>query len=110
MDARYEKFITSKQEPLRLKIALEGFFQPETADDTRAAYGAYLRRRLRPAAEALIDGDDTLRLAQLAGWLTAQDTDALISLAREKKKTAALVWLLRWKGERYGFSDRDFSL
>ena len=27
MDNRYQKFTTSKQEPLRLSIALEGFFK-----------------------------------------------------------------------------------
>lgn len=112
MDERYQKFTTSRQEPLRLSIALEGFFHADTAAEAREAYGQYLRRRLQPAAAALIEADDAARLARLAeqGWLTAKQTDDLIRLAREKKKTAALVWLLRWKGENYGFRDKDFSL
>ncbi len=112
MDNRYQKFTTSKQEPLRLSIALEGFFQDETDDEARIAYGQYLHRRLQPAAAALIEADDTARLSQLAaqGWFTAKQTDELIRLAREKRKTAALVWLLRWKGAQYGFPDKDFSL
>lgn len=110
MDEQYQKFITSKQEPLRLSIALEEFFREETDDEARAAYGQYLRRRLQPAAAALTEMDDTDRLARLAEWFTAKQTDDLIRLAREKGKTAALVWLLRWKGARYGFRDRDFSL
>ena len=112
MDNRYQKFTTSKQEPLRLSIALEGFFQDETDDEARIAYGQYLHRRLQPAAAALIEADDTVRLSQLAaqGWFTAKQTDELIRLARGKRKTAALVWLLRWKGAQYGFPDKDFSL
>lgn len=112
MDNRYQKFTTSKQEPLRLSIALEGFFQDETDDEARTAYGQYLHRRLQPAATALIEADDTVRLACFAaqGWFTAKQTDELIRLAREKRKTAALVWLLRWKGAQYGFPDKDFSL
>ena len=112
MDKQYRKFTVSKQEPLRLSIALEGFFQDETDDEARIAYGQYLHRRLQPAAAALIEADDTVRLSQLAaqGWFTAKQTDELIRLAREKRKTAALVWLLRWKGAQYGFPDKDFSL
>ena len=110
MDERYQKFITSRQEPLRLSIALADF--DRTNGETQAAYLQYLRRRLQPAAAALTEADDTERLSNLTeqGWFTAKLTDDLIRLAREKKKTAALVWLLRWKGEQYGFRDRDFSL
>ena len=112
MDERYQKVIASKQEPLRLSIALEEFFRDEANGEAKEAYGQYLRRRLQPAAAALIEADDVSRLARLAeaGWFTAKLTDGLIRLAREKGKTAALVWLLRWKGERYGFPDKDFSL
>ncbi len=112
MDERYQKFITSRQEPLRLSIALDGFFREDAAAEAREAYGQYLRRRLQPAAAALIEADDTVRLARLAeqGWFTAKQTDDFIRLAREKERTAALVWLLRWKGEHYGFRDKDFSL
>lgn len=106
----YRKFQSSKQEPLRLALALEGFFEP--SPEAREAYGQYLRRRLQPAVSALIDAGDIPRLSLLAeqGWFTARQTDDFIQLARAKKKTAVLVWLLRWKGERYGFRDKDFSL
>ena len=111
-EARYRKFTASQQEPLRLSIALESFFNEELDAEARDTYRQYLHRRLQPAAAALIDADDTARLGQLAelGWFSAQQVDGLIGLAWEKKKAAALVWLLRWKGERYGFHDRDFSL
>lgn len=106
---RYQKFQQSRQEPLRLSIALEEFFQDEDPV-RRAAYEQYLRRRLQPAVQRLVESDDTLGLSRLAPWFTAGQTDAFIALAREKRKTAALVWLLRWKGEHYGFPDKDFSL
>ena len=106
---RYQKFQQSKQEPLRLSIALEAFFQDE--DPVRhAAYEQYLRRRLQPAVQQLIESDDTQKLGRLAPWFTAKKTDSFIALARDKQKTAALVWLLRWKGAHYGFPDKDFSL
>lgn len=112
MDERYQTFITSKQEPLRLSIALEGFLREETDDQARSAYREYLRRRLQPAAVRLIEAEDTAGLSRLAaeGWFTEKLTDDLLRSAREMRKTAALVWLLRWKGEQYGFHDRDFSL
>lgn len=112
MDALYQKFMSSRQEPLRLSIALDGFFREDTDAEARTAYGQYLRKRLQPAVAALIDRDDTSRLAQLAEQVcfSAKQTDDFIRAAREKKKTAALVWLLRWKGEKYGFPDKDFSL
>lgn len=106
---RYQKFQQSKQEPLRLSIALEEFFRD--GDPIRhAAYEQYLHRRLQPAVQQLVESDDTQGLSRLAPWFNARQTDAFIALAREKQKTAALVWLLRWKGEHYGFPDKDFSL
>ena len=112
MNRLYQKFTASKQEALRLAIALEGFFQEETEDEARRAYGQYLHRRIQPAAAALIEADDTTGLAHFAaqGWFTAKVTDDLIRLAGEKRKTATFVWLLRWKGAQYGFQDKDFTL
>lgn len=111
-EALYRKFTESRQEPLRLSIALGSFFDEGLDVQARDMYGQYLRHRLQPAAAALIDADDTARLGRLAelGWFSARQMDTLIGLALGKKKTAALVWLLRWKGELYGFHDRDFSL
>ena len=110
MDEQYQKFISSGQESLRLTIALEYFGQAE--GEAREAYCQYLRRRLQPAAAALIAAGDTVRLGQLAELcrFTEKQTDSMIAQAQKEKKTAALVWLLRWKGEQYGFRDRDFSL
>lgn len=110
--AGYQKFKESRQEPLRLSIALKSFFEEGLDTEVRGAYQQYLHRRLQPAAETLIDAGDTVRLRELAelDWFSERQVDGLIELALRKKKTAALVWLLRWKGEKYGFHDRDFSL
>ena len=110
--ALYQKFKESRQEPLRLSIALENFSEEGLDTEVREVYQQYLHRRFQPAAEALINACDTVRLGELAelGWFSQRQVDGLIELALRKKKTAALVWLLRWKGERYGFHDRDFSL
>ena len=66
MDEMYQKFTISKQESLRLSIALEGFLREETGEETRATYREYLRRRLQPAAAVLIEADDAAGLGRLA--------------------------------------------
>ena len=91
--ALYQKFTTSRQEPLRPSIALESFFNEELDAEVRDTYSQYLHRRLQPAAAALIEADDTARLEQLAalGWFSARQVDELINLALKKKKIAALI-------------------
>ncbi len=107
----YARFAASRQEAAKLALALEGFFHdPDTA--RRERYGQYLRRRLQPAAAALIAAENTAGLARLAeqGWFDARLTDRLIRTAREQGRTEPLIWLLRFKGARFGYADRDFSL
>ena len=51
----YRKFGSTKQEPLRLAVALRGYFLEEgVEEEERAHYGAYLKKRIRPAVERLI--------------------------------------------------------
>lgn len=107
----YDTFTASRQEAVRLRIALEAL--PRESDpDRREVYGQYLRRRLRPAVAALVADNDTAGLDYLAslGWLDCAAADEGAALARRTGKSAALVWLLRWKGEHDGYHDRDFSL
>jgi len=111
MEQRYEKFITSKQEPLRLAIALEdGFLTPNEAH--RAAYLAYLLRRLRPAAAELTKREDTQTLEQLFALSPFPPSliDELISLAAKEQRSAALVWLLQKKQRVHGFTPRSYLL
>ena len=111
LESLYTAFTASQQEPVRLDLALRAFFD-ETDDGRRAVYERYLRRRLRPALAALVSADDTERLEKIAalGWLEEGAVESALALAQREGKTAALVFLLRWKGEHYGYRDWDFSL
>ena len=67
-DALYQKFMSSKQAPVRLELALSGFFQPDGyTDKQHRDFGDYLRLRIRPAAEALIQRDALDKLQVLEG-------------------------------------------
>ena len=108
----YRKFLQTRQEPVRLAVALRGFFLPQTKEGEKEAYGRYLKSRIRPAMEALIDEDqvEKLEILESLGWLEDKNIDVFIRIARQGQKNAALVWLLHLKKEKYGFKDRDFSL
>ena len=108
----YKKFTQTRQEPVRLAVALRGFFLPQTGEEEKEAYGRYLKNRIRPAVEALIDEDQVEKLEKIEslGWLEGKNIDVFIRIARQGQKNAALVWLLHLKKEKYGFKDRDFSL
>lgn len=109
----YRRFTGTTQEPIRLAAALRGFFLPQPVDPAhRDVYEAYLRRRIRPAVEVLIETDDIFALQQLEllGWFDAALVDYFLQLACSRRKSAALVWLLQLKEQKYGFHDRDFSL
>lgn len=111
MDERYEKFTASRQEPLRLAIALEDCFRTPSAAH-RAAYEAYLCRRLRPAAMELVRREDTDTLERLAllAPISPALLDELIALAAREQRSAALVWLLLEKQQKQGFTPRQYLL
>lgn len=95
----YRVFRETRQEPLRLAAALEGFFRADVDEVERGIYGTYLRKRIRPAAEKLIGAEDTVKLERLAkcGWFGVRELDGFIRTARERGKTASLLWLLHYK-------------
>lgn len=109
---RYRKFKTSRQEPLRLSIALEEFDRESISDQWKKDYISYLHRRIRPALMNLTRQDDTLRMAALSAHvpLPHDAVDDALSLAVSEQKVAALVWLLRYKQKTTGYQDRDFQL
>ncbi len=114
MEWRYEKFMETKQAPLKLRLALEGYLSPgeQGEEKERQAYEDYLRRRVRPAVEMLMEQnriEDILRMEE-QGWFGARELDEFISMAAKKGKTACWMDLVRRKAEHYGFPDRDFSL
>ena len=111
-EQRYDKFRTSLQAKVKLEIALEDFFTPGLPDVCRNAYGAYLRQRIRPAVELLIEQEDTEKLEALdrLGMLPTNLVDGFLQTAVNRRKNAAMVWLLRKKQDCLGFAPRDFSL
>ena len=111
MDARYEKFTASRQEPLRLAIALEDWLRTPNAAH-RAAYEAYLLRRLRPAAAELVRQEETQTLDALHALSPFSPAliDELVALAAKEQRSAALVWLLQQKQRSHGFTPRHYSL
>ena len=62
--------------------------------------------------EKLIEDEDVekMQLLEEQGWFGEQELEVFLQTARVQKKTAALVWLLQLKDEKYGYKDRDFSL
>lgn len=111
-DERFEKFRTSQQPGIKLSIAAEDYFLEELPEKYRAAYGAYLQQRIRPAVELLIQNEGTEELEKLwsLGCIPVRQMDDFLLLASRKHKNAAFAWLLQKKQESCGFSPRDFSL
>ena len=106
-EARYQKFTTSAQAPVRLELALEGYFE---GGSHREAYAAYLRRRIRPAAEALIAANEAEKLEVLTDWMDEAALEDALRMAREQGRIEAQVLLLQCKTARFGSRDRDLSL
>ena len=109
-EALYQKFRSARREDVRLAAALRGYFHE--GEEHREEYFSYLSRRLRPAAEALIETNRVGELAQLEekGLFTPELTDEFLHTAITLGRPELIVWLLRQKETRFGFRDRDFRL
>ena len=76
----WSSFRTTTSEQQRLRAALSGFCESQDLpEEQRAAYTAYLRKRIRPAVEMLIREDDFSKLERIlqTGWLS--DADCRVS-------------------------------
>ena len=111
MDGRYEKFLNSKQPAVKLSIAAEDYFQPETDQSYRRAYGDYLRLRLRPAAELLVRQENLSSLEGLWELQCFSESllNDLLALSSREQKNASYIWLLGKKRESFGFSPRTYD-
>lgn len=111
-DALFHSFETTRQEPVRLNLALQLFFRGDASPEQTQKLEAYLKRRIRSALEVLLREDDLPGLKRLAsaGWLNEGLVEDGLKMAISLKKTEGYVWFLRLKAEKYGFRDRDFSL
>lgn len=98
----------------KLMQALEIFLQDMPDKDSKEFQDAekYLRLRIRPAMELLIENEDTEKMEQLEkyGWFSVKELDGFIKCAQEKEKLRPLVWLLYLKDRKYGYQEKDFSL
>lgn len=65
----------------------------------RADYGAYLKKRIRPAVERLILEDDWEKIGKLYEneWFGEQELEVFLKLAEEWRRPAALMGLLHLK-------------
>ena len=82
-----QKFRTTKQETLRLQAALTGFFEEDeyVTAKQKEAYAAYLKKRIRPALQALLkeNGIDEIKMLNEMGWFGAEILEELIVRAQE---------------------------
>lgn len=114
-EQNYQKFRTTKQETLRLQAALAGFFEEEKAGITaerKGEYAAYLKKRIRPALQALLKENriDEMEKLQKLGWFGAEILEELIVKAQEEGRLSVVIRLMRVKAEKYGYKDRDFEI
>ena len=114
-EQNYQKFRTTKQETLRLQAALAGFFEEEKAGITaerKGEYAAYLKKRIRPALQALLKENriDEMEKLQKLGWFGAEILEELIVKAQEEGRLSAVIRLMRVKAEKYEYKDRDLEI
>ena len=109
-----QKFRTTKQETLRLQAALTGFFEEDeyVTAKQKEAYAAYLKKRIRPALQALLkeNGIDEIKMLNEMGWFGAEILEELIVRAQEEGRLSAVIRLMRIKAAKYGYRDRDFEI
>ena len=98
----------------KLEQVLDVYFQDEPDKGSKEFQEAqkYLKLRIRPAMEFLIENEDTDRMEQLekCGWFSIKELETFIRCAQEKTRLRSLVWLLHLKNEKYGYQRKDFSL
>lgn len=110
VDAVFQQFRTAAREQVRLPLAVEAYFSGETTPEQTRELESYLKRRIRSFLELLIREDQLTKLEAIADWLNPGLAEDGLDMAIRLKKSEAFVWLLKWKAEHCGFSDRDFTL
>ena len=109
----WKKFTETQQEPVKMAMALWGFFLKEGISQTqKQELEAYLRMRVRNAVETLIEEDEPEKIAVLeqAGWFGEKELDDFIRTARERQKIQALVYLMKLKDSKYGYQEEELEL
>ena len=109
----WKKFSETRQEPVKMAMALWGYFLKEGISiQQRQEMAAYLKPRVRNAVEALIEEEEPEKIAVLeqAGWFGEKELDGFIRTARERQKLQALVYLMKEKDIRYGYREEMLEL
>lgn len=109
----WKKFSETRQEPVKMAMALWGYFLKEGISvQQRQEMAAYLKPRVRNAVEALIEEDEPEKIAVLeqAGWFGEKELDDFIRTARERQKLQALVYLMKEKDTHYGYREEMLEL
>lgn len=88
------------------------FLANKCEEEKKTAYGQYLKRRIRPAMEALIREENVgkMELLKSFGWFGAEELENFICTARRERKLESLVWLMRLKDQKYGYKEKKFDL
>ena len=110
VDAVFQQFRSAAREQVRLHLAVRIYFSGEASPEQMKEVECYLRRRIRSVLELLICEDEVPKLEALSDWLNPGLAEDGLDVAIRQKKVECFVWLLKWKAERCGFADRDFSL
>lgn len=112
IDGIFRQYRSAAREQVRLPLAVQAYFSGEATPEQNRELEGYLRRRVRSLVELLLQEDDLPKLERLAAafWLNPGLVEDALDMAVRLKKTEAYVWLLKWKAENYGFTDRDFTL
>lgn len=103
-DALMRKFRSAARGDIKLACALKGYFS-----EGDEAYLPYLRTRLRPAVTELVLAG---RIRELAGLealelLSQALTEEALETAIAAHVPDSIIWLLKYKERRFGFSDRE---
>lgn len=108
-----EKFLSGKQEKIRLELALKRYFSCRTweKDKVRKEYGPYLSLRIRPAGEWLIQQRENRKLAVLLEDFQLQGAvlESLLLKAEKYQNTEAQIFLLQKKKEQQGFKEEGWE-
>lgn len=102
------------QHTKKLKEAMEIYWGNKEKCDTRKRVEAekYLRLRIRPLMEYLIEQEDLEKIEYVTkkGWFSSWQLDIFLKLAGERHSLSAFVRLLQLKKEICGFQDKSFDL
>lgn len=108
----YQKFQTSQQPAVKLDLALSGFFSEDFTQTQKQTFGNYIKLRIRPAVQLLLDREELDQLSVLMqhGWIQKSVLEDCLRYAIERKQIQGFLWLMHYKKENFGFRDRDLSL